>query len=82
MKTFWQLLRDSVILQSLMVMMVMGSVCFLAITGKPIPEVMVNVTMLIAGFFFGAKSITAVQSATRDAMEVVTQTLVTKDKLS
>lgn len=32
-----------------------GAVVYLAITGKPVPEVLVGIVMATVGFYFGAK---------------------------
>lgn len=55
METFWTLLAKSVILSGFIVVVCMGTLCFLAITGKPIPEVLVNITLTVVGFYFGSK---------------------------
>lgn len=55
MDTFWTLLAKSVILSAFIVIICMGTLCFLAVTGKPIPEVLVNITLTVVGFYFGSK---------------------------
>jgi len=56
MQTFLDLLKQSVIIQGILAVGFCSAVVYLAITGQPIPDILVNVTMLIVGFFFGAKS--------------------------
>jgi hypothetical protein len=55
MDNFWTLLAKSVILSGFIVVVCMGTLCFLAVTNKPIPEVLVNITLTVVGFYFGSK---------------------------
>lgn len=56
MRTFWDLLHESTILSGFIVLTCVGSVCYLAVTGKTIPDILINISMIIVGFFFGTKS--------------------------
>lgn len=56
MEKFWELFAQSVIMQALLALIMVSVICYLAVMGQPIPDVLVNGTMLILGFFFGAKS--------------------------
>jgi hypothetical protein len=69
MQTFLELLRQSVIIQGILAVGFCAVVAYLAITGRPIPDILVNVTMLIVGFFFGAKS----TASARDLIESMKQ---------
>lgn len=55
METFWSLLAKSVIVSGFIVFVCMCTLCYLAVTGKPIPEVLVNITLTVVGFYFGSK---------------------------
>ena len=57
MSIFWSLLRESVIVQGTITLCFVVTVCYLALTAQPIPELMAQGMMLILGFFFGAKSV-------------------------
>lgn len=54
-KGFWDLFAESVIIQGILTLAVVGTICYLVILGKPIPEIMVNLSGLIVGFWFGSK---------------------------
>jgi hypothetical protein len=56
MNKFWDLFAQSVIVQSVLALVMVGVICYLAVTGQEIPEVLVNAVMLILGFYFGSKS--------------------------
>jgi len=56
MDKFWDLLEQSVIVSGFVVVAVFGTVCYLAVTGQPIPEMMGDAALIIVGFFFGAKT--------------------------
>ena len=67
MQTFLDLLKQSIIIQGILALGFCAAVVYLAITGRHIPDTLVNVTMLIVGFFFGAKS----TASARDLIESI-----------
>ena len=52
---FWTLLAKSVIVSGFIVVVCMSTLAYLAIVGKPIPEVLINITLTVVGFYFGSK---------------------------
>ena len=50
------LLEKSVIFSGVITIGIIGAICYLAVTGRPIPETLTNAAMVIVGFFFGARS--------------------------
>ena len=56
---FWTLLEKSVIVSGLIALGTIGAVVYLSVTGQPIPELLGNASLIIVGFFFGAKSANA-----------------------
>lgn len=52
MDKFWDLLGKSVITSFIVTTGVVGSVCYLAITGQEIPNTLDTAMNLILGFFF------------------------------
>jgi len=57
MRTFWQLLRESIIVQSLVTMVVVCTTMYLFATGREVKTELINFGMLILGFWFGSKSV-------------------------
>lgn len=55
MDKFWKLFEQSVIMQSILTLMVVGAFIYLVCTGRQIPELLVNTVGLTFGFFFGSK---------------------------
>jgi hypothetical protein len=55
MQTFWSLLKESVIMQGTLTLLVVGVWLYLVVTGQVVPEQLTNVVGLVVGFFFGAK---------------------------
>ena len=55
MKEFWQLLRDNIITQSLLALIVVSTIAVLICQGNTVPAELWNIAILILGFFFGAK---------------------------
>lgn len=53
---FLELLEDSVITQSILVLLVFGTIVYCIISATPIPDVLNQYGMVIIGFFFGAKT--------------------------
>ena len=56
MQNFWKLLEESIIVQGLVTLSLVGAVIYLSVLGKEIPELLNNATMLALGFYFGTKS--------------------------
>jgi len=56
---FWKLVEKSTIVSGTLALTVVGAVVYLSVTGQPIPELLGNATLIIIGFFFGAKSANA-----------------------
>jgi len=52
---FWELLRDSVIVQGLVTACLIATFCYLVATGQPVSEAFANLLMLVVGFWFGSK---------------------------
>lgn len=63
MDKFWELMEKNVLVSSLLAVGLVGTVVYLGITGRPIPEVIVGLCGTVVGYFFGAK----VQQATNSA---------------
>jgi hypothetical protein len=64
MTNFWDLFKQSVILSGFITVLCIGCLCFLAVTGRPIPEVLVNICLIVVSFFFGTKA-TSVEARAR-----------------
>jgi hypothetical protein len=56
MSKFWDLLSQSVIVQGVVTIALVGACIYLSVIGQEIPEVLTNATMLALGFYFGSKS--------------------------
>lgn len=55
MDKFWELFAKSVVVQAILAVSFGGAIIYMAIAGKPIPEILVNAEMLIFGWYFGSK---------------------------
>lgn len=55
MDKLFDLLRESVLVQGLLALSVIGVVLYLAVQGKEIPRDLWGLTALILGFYFGSK---------------------------
>lgn len=53
--TFWDALRESVIIQGLLAVITWGAVAYLAVSGATIPKEISDLALLIGGFYFGQK---------------------------
>jgi hypothetical protein len=47
-----ELIEGGFLAQSLLVMMVWGGICFLAVSQKPIPDPLLDAGFVIVGFYF------------------------------
>lgn len=53
---FWKLLKDSVIVQASVTLIVVCAIVYLYVSGQTVPPELINITMLILGFYFGGKT--------------------------
>lgn len=65
MDNFWELLRESVIIQGVITLMVVGACIYLAVTSQSIPPFLADLTSLVIGFYFGAKVQALVHKASK-----------------
>lgn len=56
MQGFYELLRQSVLVQATIALCCVGAVIYLAVTGQDIPDLLTNITMAVLGFYFGSKT--------------------------
>ncbi len=47
--------RSSALIQGIMALSAMGAIIYLAIAGRPIPDVLIGAVMAIIGYYFGTK---------------------------
>jgi hypothetical protein len=64
MQTFWQLLRESILVQSLVTLMLVGAIIYMYVVGREVPADLVNISLLVLGFWFGTKSVMPVTTQT------------------
>ena len=55
MTNFWDLLKESVIIQGTITLLLIITICYLAIANQPVPTFLQDTTALVIGFWFGAK---------------------------
>ena len=56
MLTFYSLLKESVILQSFLTILIWGVIAYQIITGVEVSQEMLTVGKVILGFYFGSKA--------------------------
>jgi len=62
---FWRLLEESVIVQALITLGLVATVCYLVATGQDVPEILSTSLTLVLGFYFGSKAQQAISSLRR-----------------
>lgn len=55
MTKFWDLVERSIIVQSALTLLFGGAVVYLAIVGREIPDILVQMTTVIVSFWMGTK---------------------------
>ena len=55
MTKFWELFQQSVIMQSVLTVLIVGAWLYLVITGQNPPTQLNDLLGLVVGFFFGSK---------------------------
>jgi hypothetical protein len=53
---FWQLLRESTLIQALLALVLLGVISYMYLAGMTVPEPLVNFFALILGYYFGSKA--------------------------
>lgn len=53
---FWDYLAQSIIVQALITVIVVLTLCYMFLAGRDVPESLIGMAMLILGFWFGTKS--------------------------
>ena len=56
MDTFWSLLKESVIVQAVISLLLVATYCALVLLGRLVPTDFVNVLLLVVGFWMGGKT--------------------------
>ena len=56
MSTFYLLMKQSVIVQALITLIIVSTISYLYIVGRNVPNDLINIVVLILGFYFGSKS--------------------------
>lgn len=79
MNTFWQLLKESVIVQGTITVMIVGAIVYLSVAQITIPDILGQMGFLIVGFYFGSKGVVAVQAGVKDTIKTLGSVLM-KDK--
>lgn len=65
MQYFWELFRESVILQGILTVGIWAVILVLVVMGRDVPDAVINVGYTIIGFWFGTKVQSAVQQTRR-----------------
>jgi hypothetical protein len=73
-KTFSELLASSMILSGFIVIMCVGTLCYLAVMGLAIPEVLTNICLIVVSFFFGTKAANTSDAKLRSLISAATAT--------
>ena len=56
MDKFWSLVKESVILQGCVTLLLLGVACYLWATGEEVPKELTQLLQLVVGFWLGSKS--------------------------
>ena len=67
---FWELMRQSVIVQALLTLFIWVTILYLYATGKVVPDTLLFAGSTILGFYFGAKVQNLVQKGTNDGSKL------------
>lgn len=56
MDKFWQLLQESVIVQSTVTLALVITICVMFVSGRAVPDLLAQITLLVIGYWFGSKT--------------------------
>jgi len=57
----YELLKESVLIQGVMALTMLGTMCYMMISGMDVPDVLVGSFGTILGFYFGSKAVVQAQ---------------------
>jgi len=60
MKGFWELFKSSVIVQALIALILLATICYLYATGQEVPGQLTTFFGVVLGFYFGSKVQTSI----------------------
>lgn len=69
MTKFWELLQESVIVQSLVTLSLTFAVIYLTITGQSVPDALLGLSSMALGYYFGAKAQLTGKQAAKAAIQ-------------
>ena len=55
MNTFWTLLKESVIVQALLTLILWCAVVYMVVIGQPVPDILSIAATTVLGFYFGSR---------------------------
>ena len=55
MDKFWELFRESVIVQACLALVMLITICYMYAMGREVPDSLMNAFMVVLGFYFGQK---------------------------
>ncbi len=55
MKNFWELFRESVIIQAAIALVLLVTIAYMYATGQEVPGELQNLFAVVLGFYFGSK---------------------------
>ena len=60
MSNFWELFKSSVIVQAIIALVLLITICYMYANGQDVPEQLFGAFMLVLGFYFGSKVQTSI----------------------
>lgn len=77
---FWDLFAQSVIIQSVVTLLLVVAIVTIAIQGRDIPTFLVELGMLVFGYWFGTKNQTQQRMQYQDTIGQLTQAISTRQQ--
>jgi hypothetical protein len=65
MARFWELLKESVITQSLITLLLVVTVCVIYLTDRPVPSELSQLLWIVVAFWMGTKAQHVIESSTK-----------------
>lgn len=68
---FMDLVEQSVVFQGILAVSVVGAVVYLSCVGRPVPDQLSSLALIVVGFFFGSKATNSVSRANMDTIRAM-----------
>ena len=76
---FLDMFERSVIIQAMITLSLIVTLCYLFLTKQPVPELLTQITLLVIGYYFGQKQVNEVRTSAQAMVRAAAEGAVKKE---